>query len=81
MADIVDEVAALIAAKRGNLPWWERLTPKQAATVAAVLDGWKKGRLGKARKTAARAISKIFEKHGISIGMSGVINWLDRMEK
>ena len=75
---IVDEVAALIPERPGVRPWWERLDPKRAAMAAEILQAWQSGALGTKRRPAAAAISTTLQRHGVSIGVQGVDQWLKR---
>lgn len=75
---VVDEIASLIPPRTGFLPWYERVNKDQAEMLAAILEGWKSGRFGTAKNTAAKTISQYLERHGIKIGRQGVITWLAR---
>ena len=74
--DVVDEIVALMPPRTGYLPWYERVNDDQAEMLAAILEGWRAGRFGAAKNTAARTISAYLERHGIHIGRQGVIAWL-----
>ena len=76
--DIVSKIAAAIPPARpgNNLPWWERVPPKHAATVDAIHAAWHRGEFGSRKITAARIIATALGELGITIGEQGVIKWL-----
>jgi hypothetical protein len=74
---IVQTIQSLIP-PNGVRPWWQRVTPKQAAMLEEILAAWKSGALGSRRRTAARAIATGLASEGISIGEQGVETWLRR---
>jgi hypothetical protein len=80
-ASIVDEVTALIPENPGVRPWWDRLDAKQAAMAAQIIEAWRAGTLGTKRRTAAKAISSTLQRHGVTIGVQGVDEWLKRNAK
>lgn len=73
---VVDEIAAMIPARVGCRPWYERVTDEQAAMLAEILAGWRAGKFGTARRTAAKTIAAYLGRHGIEIGHQGVDQWL-----
>lgn len=75
---IVSEIAALVPQQAGNRPWYEKVSPEQQEVLVTILNGWKSGAFGGRRRTAARAISAVLNKHGIPIGEQGVEIWLIR---
>ena len=77
---IVSEIAALVPQQQGNRPWYEKVEPAQAELLGTILEAWKAGAFGTRRRTAARAISVVLNKHGIPIGEQGVEVWIRRSE-
>lgn len=78
MTSPVEEIAAMMGPRAGLRPWYERLDGEQAALVAEILAGWKSGKFGTARRTAAKAISAYLSRNGIAIGHQGVDSWLQK---
>lgn len=72
---IVEKIQQLLPV-HGCRPWWQKVTPEQAATLDEVLAAWKAGTFGPRKRTAARAISRALADLDISIGVQGVENWL-----
>lgn len=73
--EVVDELAQRASPKR----WHHRVAPEHAGTLAELREAWLAGRLGKARRPAARVISKILKARGIAtVGEQGVEEWLER---
>lgn len=79
--DIVAEIAASIPESTRQRPWWLRLNEEQKDIADAIFDGWKTGKLGKHKFTAAKAISGKLAEFGIRIGYQGVVSWLDSENK
>jgi hypothetical protein len=77
-SSVVDEVLSLIPQHPGVRPWWERLDAKQAELAESILEAWHSGKFGPHRRPAARAISHVLKRHGVSIGEQGVDLWLKR---
>lgn len=77
-SSVIDEIAALIPDRVGVGPWWERVDETQAAMLADIHAGWRAGKFGTKKRTAARAISDYLGRHGITIGVQGVETWLTR---
>ena len=75
---IVDEIAAAIPDGSTSKPWWERLDADQKKFITPILEGWRSGKFGTRRITAARVISEHLAKNGITIGHQGVQAWLLR---
>lgn len=78
MPSIVDEIAAMLPQQSGNLPWYEKVPADKRELLGTVIEAWRGGAFGKKRRTAARAISSVLKKHGISVGEQGVEVWLIR---
>lgn len=75
---VVDEIAALIPARSGWRPWWERVGPDVASALPGVLEAWRTGKFGTKRSPAAKAIASWLQKRGVQIGAQGVEEWLKR---
>lgn len=75
---VVDEIVALMPRQSGFRPWYERVNVEQEKLLEAIISGWRSGRFGTTKNTAAKAISKYLERHGIKIGRQGVIAWLTK---
>lgn len=75
---IVDEIAAAIPEGSTSKPWWERLDNEKKKFITPILEGWRAGKFGHRRITAARVISEHLAKNGITIGQQGVQSWLTR---
>ena len=75
---IVEAIAASCNTRPGFAPWWERVTPEQAATLEVIWKAWLAGRFGPRKLTAAKAISRTVADIGVVIGHQGVLRWLDR---
>ena len=75
---IVEAIAAQCHTRPGFAPWWERVTPDQAAILEVVWKEWLAGRFGPRKLTAAKAISRAIAEIGVVIGHQGVMRWLDR---
>lgn len=76
---VEDVIAAMPAKPRGNLSWYEKLSPEHREEVDSLKVAWRAGKIGTAKDTAARIISEQLNKHGIStIGKQGVLAWLER---
>lgn len=74
-----DVIAAMPANPRGSLAWHEKLAPEHREEVEAVKAAWRAGKIGTAKRTAARIISEKLRERGIStIGVQGVETWLER---
>lgn len=74
-----DVIAAMPANPRGSLSWHEKLAPEHREEVEAVKAAWRAGKIGTAKRTAARIISEKLRERGIStIGVQGVETWLER---
>ena len=75
---IVDDIAAAIPEGPTSKPWWQRLDADQQKFITPILEGWRAGKFGSRRITAARVISEHLAKNGITIGQQGVQAWLLR---
>jgi hypothetical protein len=79
--DAVSEIASLVPPNRSTMSWWERVPPEIATILPSVLQAYRDGAFGQARRPAAKAISAWLNKRGFSIGVQGVDAWLTRSER
>lgn len=76
---VVNAIAAMIPKKTGNLPWYDKVPADKESLLEWILDGWRAGKFGTHRRTAARVIAAFLtNEHGIPIGEQGVEIWLIR---
>lgn len=76
---VLDEVLVQLAASPPQLRWFHRVAPEHMDDIEELRRAWLDGRLGKKRRTAARAISKILQARGIAtVGVQGIEEWLAR---
>lgn len=77
-ATAVSKIQSLLKNSRVPKRWHERVAPEHADTLREILDAWRAGQLGQAKKTAAASIAKYLNENNISsVGQQGVIRWLD----
>lgn len=76
---VLDEVVGELAERSGPRRWFHRVAPEHLETLKELREAWLAGRLGKARRPAARVIARILKARGIAtVGEQGVEEWLER---
>lgn len=76
---VLDEVVGELAERSIRKRWFNNVAPEHVETLQELREAWLAGRLGKARRTAARVISKILKARGIAtVGEQGIEEWLER---
>lgn len=75
--DVVAEAKQAIAATQKSQRWFNKVAPQHRVVLEQIREAWLAGELGKARRSAARVISRILNDRGISdAGVQGVDAWL-----
>jgi hypothetical protein len=77
-ATALEELRAVLPTFRpGFLPWYEKLSPADAATFGEIKRAHAAGELQQPKNTVARGVCVMLQARGIDITKQSVVRWLD----